>query len=67
MSETHTIDRERLTAMLTELRLPTIKHLWASFTTQVWHGPFTTLVEAQQQQRSMAVRERRECRCVGRE
>ena len=42
MSETHTIDRERLSAMLTELRLPTIKHLWESFTTQAdqegWPG-----------------------------
>ena len=30
----NSIDRERLTGMLTELRLPTIKHLWGSFTTQ---------------------------------
>ena len=34
MTNKHTIDAQRLTAMLTELRLPTIKHLWESFTTQ---------------------------------
>ena len=38
MTNKHTIDTERLTAMLTELRLPTIKHLWTSFTAQADHG-----------------------------
>jgi DNA replication protein DnaC len=30
----HTVDQERINAMLTELRLPTIKHLWPSFAGQ---------------------------------
>jgi DNA replication protein DnaC len=30
----HKVDQERLNAMLTELRLPTIKHLWTSFASE---------------------------------